>query len=310
MNEFAQEDRLIDIYLFHPEHKYFYSKEKYSHREGTGLPANSTDIPLPNKILSEGNIYIFTGTEWIETHDNFDKPQYKEINYTFCLPLPPYFTPSKIINPLLYFPQYNGISDYISPFRKTFSLAKKYELAQNKYLDLKILHSNFTNNTDPFKSEDYHITYRTESEFFIMMVRSIFDELVQLTFLLINNNNELNIDSIGKLKKYKDQHPECFNIVFGDNLNYKTDETGYLTVINDLFNSIKHSSLHYDAYQLYSYIPNIVSFQKEQNKFSNNKVTYHNHALDHLIFGFIDNFHRIIENQKKYVEISIKSPNS
>lgn len=307
MSKISQEDRIIDIYWFHPIHKYFQEKEEYLQHKGTGLPARATDIPLPNKQPSDGSIYIFTGTEWIETQDTFDKPQYTEINYTFCLPLPSFFTPSKITNPLEFFPQYNGISDYISPFHKSFFLSKKYELAQKKYIDLKALHDKFSSNTDSFKSCDYHITYRIESEFFIMMVRSIFDELVQLTFLLINNTNKLNIDSIGKLKKCKDQYPECFNIIFGDDLNYRADKTDYLTVINDLFNSIKHSSMHYDAYQLYSYTPNIVSFQKEHNNFSNNKIVYHNHSLDHLIFGFVDNFHRIIENQKRYIDISISS---
>lgn len=301
MNEIAQEDRIVDIYWFHPVYKYFLEQEQYLQLKGTGLPIRATDIPLPHKPLSDGNIYIFTGTEWIQTQDTFDKPQYTEVNYTFFVPLPSFFTHSTIQNPLEFFPQYNGISDYISPFHKSFFLAKKYELAQNKYLDLKTLHTEFRNNIDPLKAGDYHITYRIESEFFIMMVRSIFDELVQLTFLLINNSNQLDIDSIGKLKKYKKEYPECFNIIFGDGLNYREDSTNYLTVINDLFNSIKHSSMHYDAYQIYSDIPNIVSFQKEYNSFSNNKIIFHNHSLDHLIFGFVDNFHRIIENQKKYL---------
>lgn len=301
MNEITQEDRIVDIYWFHPIYKYFQEQEQYLQHKGTSLPARATDIPLPSKPRCDGNIYIFTGTEWIETPDIFDKPKYIEINYTFSVPLPPFFTPNTIQNPLTFFPEYNGISDYISPFHKSFFLSKKYELAQNKYLELKALHTKFINNINSFEASDYHITYRTESEFFIMMVRSIFDELVQLTFLLINNTNGLKIDSIGTLKKYKEEYPECFNIVFGDGLAYREDSTNYLTIINDLFNSIKHSSMHYDAYQIHSDIPNIVSFNKEYNRFSNNEIIFHNHSLDHLIFGFIDSFHRIIENQKTFL---------
>lgn len=301
MNIIAQEDKIIDIYWFHPVHKYFQAHEQYLQLKGTGLPANATDIPIPFKQLSAGNIYIFKETEWIETQDNFNKPEYTEINYSFHQPLPSHFTPSKIANPLLFFPKYNDIVDYIFTFHKCFSLAKKYECVQNKYLYLKELHAKFIGNINSLQASDYHITYRIESEFFIMMIRSIFDELVQLTSLVTNNDDKSVIDSIGALKKNKNKYIECFNIIFGDDVGYLGDNTNFLTIINDLFNSIKHSSMHYDAYQMYSYTPNIVSYQKKYNQFTDNIVIYHNHSLDHLIFGFIDNFHRIIGNQKKYL---------
>lgn len=302
MNNIASEDKIIDIYWFHPLHQYFESKEEnYLQHKGTGLPACATDIAPPQKPCAEGNIYIFNDKNWIEVEDNFDKPEYEEINYTYCLPLPPFFMPSKIIDPIQFFPEYSGIQDYIHPFHKSFALAKKYELAQNKYLYLKEIHAIFTNNADHFKSADYHYNYRVESEYFIMTVRSIFDELIQITFLLLQNTLKIEIDSIGELLKKKDKYIECYDIIFGNDDKYRKDNTNFLKTINNLFNSIKHSSIHYNAYQLYSNIPNIVSFQKNKQDFSNSEVIYHNYALDHLIFGFIDNFHRIIENQKIYL---------
>ncbi|EAW1165188.1 hypothetical protein EO50_28980, partial [Salmonella enterica] len=143
--------------------------------------------------------------------------------------------------------------------------------------------------------------YKVESEFFVAMIRSFFDEMVQLTYLLINEVSDNLIDSIGLLIRDKNKNKECYDIFFGDDDVYIKDGSDYLVTINDLSNSIKHSSLHYESYSSYPLSPNILSFYKKNNAFKSNDVVIHNHNVVDIFLGFKDNFHRIIKNQQTYV---------
>ena len=92
-------------------------------------------------------------------------------------------------------------------------------------------------------------------------------------------------------------------IILGNDAEYEKDKTGFLKILNELFNSIKHSSLHHESYASYSETPNIVSYYVKNNKLSSYKVKFHNHSLAQIMCGFIENFERIIRNQKKYLMI-------
>lgn len=133
------------------------------------------------------------------------------------------------------------------------------------------------------------------------MIRSFFDEMVQLTYLLINEVSDNLIDSIGLLIRDKNKNKECYDIFFGDDDVYIKDGSDYLVTINDLSNSIKHSSLHYESYSSYPLSPNILSICKKNNAFKSNDVVIHNHNVVDIFLGFKDNFHRIIKNQQTYV---------
>ena len=130
MVQFYDHDRIIEIYEYDAINKYYKGQRSYDHKKGTGLPANSTDIPIPSLQCKVGFIYIFHEEQWQEVEDNFNKVEIEEINYVFSEKLPESFQEIKILNPLLYFPVYPTIHNFINPHLKSMFLAKKMSLIQ------------------------------------------------------------------------------------------------------------------------------------------------------------------------------------
>jgi len=301
MSVFFDHDRDIVVYDYHKKHKYYMTSYTYRQLKGTGLPANSTDIPLPEKPAPVGMIYVFTGSQWVLEENNFARPNIKKETYTYK-GIKKNIELETIPNPHIYFPQYNNIDDYISSQLKTLNLSFTFSRIQRKYRDLLENYNSIAESKKLFNIQEIVFNYRMESESFVAMIRSFFDEMVQLTYLLVNDSVEKLIDSIGDLKRKANDNKICYDIFFGNGKAYENDESNYLTLINDLSNSIKHSSLHYECYSLIPCIPNVISIYKKQNNFKSNEVIFHDHSIYDLILAFKDNFHRIIKNQHTYIK--------
>jgi hypothetical protein len=302
MTVFFDFDRDIVIHEYHRVSKYYISSSIYRQVKGTGLPANSTEIPPPEENAPNGMVYIFNGNTWDLVQDTFSRPNIEEVNYTYSGERPLEMVIERIDFPFTYFPQYNDVVDYISSGLKTLHLSFNYVRIQKKYLYLIELFNSATSTHNPFTFPEKIFDYKVESESFVAMIRSFFDEMVQLTYLLINEVSDNLIDSIGSLIRDKSKNRECYGIFLGDDDVYIKDDSDYLITINNLSNSIKHSSLHYESYSSYPLSPNIVSFYKKNNTFKNHDVVLHNHNVVDVFLGFKANFHRIIKNQHTYVK--------
>ncbi|WP_079226127.1 hypothetical protein [Citrobacter werkmanii] len=295
-------DRDVVIHEYHQVSKYYISSSIYRQMKGTGLPANSTEVPPPDENVPNGMVYIFNDNIWDLVQDTFPRPNIEEVNYTYTGERPLETVIERIDFPFTYFPQYNDVVDYISSNLKTLHLSFNYVRIQKKYLYIIELFNLATSTHNPFTFQERIFDYKVESEFFVAMIRSFFDEMVQLTYLLINEVSDNLIDSIGSLIRDQNKNRECYNVFFGDNDVYIKDDSEYLVIINNLSNSIKHSSLHYESYSSYPLSPNILSFYKKNNTFKNNDVVIHNHNVVDVFLGFKANFHRIIKNQQNYVK--------
>ena len=314
MSKFYDYERYVTIYHYDQYDKYFINKENnYYQPAGTGLPAHSTDIPVPEKALPEGYLYVFEDSKWVETEDNFVRIEQEEKNYIYQENLPSTFK----IDTILFtdMPTYEEIERFTNPQLQALMLTSKYSHIQHEFIDILDFHDKYIKNiqnSEQFYSPNHNpmIMYRLKTESLMLSIRSLFDELVQLTYVTcykndFNNDNkkQIRIDCIGDL--FSDSkivnYPLCKKIILGDENDYEKDKSRFLKTINDLFNSIKHSFLHYESMSLYSDVPNIVSFCKDRNKFSSNKILFLNHSLFQIMFGFQSNFRRIIKNQKKYL---------
>jgi len=302
MSDFFDFNRDVIVHDYHREHKYYISSRSIHQAKDTGLPANSTEINLPEKNTPDGMIYIFNGNGWDLVADTFNKPDVSEVSYIFTGDMSSDLRIEKIDFPFSYFPQYNDVVDYISSDLKTFHLSLKFTQIQKKYFYLLQLFY-AADIKEPYSFHEKIIDYKLESELLVAMIKSFFDELVQMTYLLVNNDVNNFVDSIGLLIKKKDSNKECYDIFFGGDEVFHKDETDYLNIINELCNSIKHSSLHYESYSSYPTSPNIYSIYKKNNSFKDNKVVIHNHDLKGVVLGFKCNLRRIIENQRTYVNI-------
>ncbi|WP_407201258.1 hypothetical protein [Citrobacter werkmanii] len=253
-------DRDVVIHEYHQVSKYYISSSIYRQMKGTGLPANSTEVPPPDENAPNGMVYIFNDNTWDLVQDTFPRPNIEEVNYTYTGERPLETVIERIDFPFTYFPQYNDVVDYISSNLKTLHLSFNYVRIQKKYLYIIELFNLATSTHNPFTLQERIFDYKVESEFFVAMIRSFFDEMVQLTYLLINEVSDNLIDSIGSLIRDQNKNRECYNVFFGDNDVYIKDDSEYLVIINNLSNSIKHSSLHYESYSSYPLSPNILSF--------------------------------------------------
>lgn len=149
--------------------------------------------------------------------------------------------------------------------------------------------------------------FKFEVEEMVFHMRRILDSLVQLTFLMTNqqkflSEKKIEIDSIGHLLTIRNPKNDLELILIGDNINYRSDKTNFIKTINQLFNSFKHCLLHDESYMLFCKEYPTVCTYFIKNDF-NKKVVYHNHNLHHIMMGFQDCVTRILENQKKYFEL-------
>lgn len=314
--KFYEYDRCVTIFHYDKWYKFFIAKEdNYYQSKGSGLPANSTDIELPNQELPKEQIYVFENGEWIVKEDTFPRVKLIEENYIYseeCL--------AKQFQIESYssfeMPQYEAIERFTNPELQSPIIVARYLSIQYEFMDILKFHEenikNLLNSKQILPEKNLVIIYRLRTEGLILSIRKLFDELVQLTYITcyknsFDTNKKIEMDCIGDLfiTKKDSIYPLCKQILIGDGIDYDKDNTEFLKTINKLFNSIKHSVLHYEAMSLSSAIPNVISFYKDRNKFSSDDVLFFNHSLFQIMFGFQSNFKRIIKNQKKFL-LSIK----
>lgn len=143
------------------------------------------------------------------------------------------------------------------------------------------------------------------TEEMVYHMRRVLDTLVQLTYVMATpdfvTTKILSKDSIACILKVDTPRNDFEKILLGDNIDYDSDNTNFLSCINSIFNSFKHGFYNEQTYMLFSHdAPATQTFyiKKDLNK----KITFHNHNTHHIMMGFQDNFCRIIKNQKTYLE--------
>mgnify|MGYP000125232873 FL=1 len=169
--------------------------------------------------------------------------------------------------------------------------------------EMTILKHNFEH-----KEADIFYQYKEVLESIIFQMKTVIDMFVQLSCLLVDynyilNKHALRVDSLGYIlnKKGCSEH----TIIFGDGKKYKSDDSGFLRIINDLFNSIKHSILHSETSMQFGVdVPTVLSLYAKSNKFTE-MIYFHNHNAYHLLMGFEDSMIRILENLNTYYELNI-----
>ncbi|HDL6743183.1 TPA: hypothetical protein ACSRD7_002218 [Yersinia enterocolitica] len=311
---FYDEDRLVDIYWYDKIDYYYLGKEKdFLQRRGQGLPFGSTDIPIPDTLCQDGYIYVFENNGWVEKKDIYKKITEREVNYVFSPSLPSSFDKVTIDRPECFMPAYYGAYKFTNAPSQALILVCRFHLVQDKFIELVELHEKAINQiSDPTPkplSGNLTMKYRFECEGFILSIRTILDELTQLTYMMaykeeFKGDLKVKIDSIGLLFSTRSDHQKydlCRKIILGDGDKFISDNSSFINAMNELFNSIKHSALHHNSMLIHCLTPNVQSFYIKQNDYSKFEIIHHNHNLFHVIFGFIDNFQRIIHNQKVFL---------
>ncbi|WP_139463597.1 hypothetical protein [Aeromonas veronii] len=310
---FFDYDRNITIHHYDSEDYYYIGSENYLQIKGTGLPFSATDIALPDEKCEDGWIYVFNGSGWIKKEDKYKKPNLIEFNYIHYDPLPTHFMKSYIEDPIQFMPPYKGIKKFSNPIRQSLLMATKFSVVQDDFFDLLQLHRTVENEMNNPSLKPYYentfVKFRLKTEGLILSIRTILDELTQLSFILAYNeefesNLKLEVDNVGALfdDKRMGKYGICRDLIFGNESEYDQDKTSFISTLNDLFNSIKHSHLHHESQGTFSKTPNVVSLYVKKNNFSKYEIIYHNHNLFQIMYGFIDNFCRIINNQRKFCE--------
>ena len=152
-----------------------------------------------------------------------------------------------------------------------------------------------------------HMQYKLEVEALVYHMRRVLDSLTQLTFLITNNEEfettrAISKNEIGLVAAVQSPKSDFEKILIGDGKDYKNDSTGFIPIINGLFNSFKHCLMHEESCMVMGIdSPTIVSYHAKYND-HNNEITHHNHNAFHIMMGFQDTATRIIENQKVYLQ--------
>lgn len=143
------------------------------------------------------------------------------------------------------------------------------------------------------------------TEEMVYHMRRVLDTLVQLTYIMATpdfiSTKILEKDCIGDILSTKIPQNDFEKIILGDDVDFVSDNTNFLSIVNALFNSFKHGFYNEQGYMLFNPIaPSARTFLIKKNL--NKKVAFHNHNIHHIMMGFQDAFMRIIGNQKKFLE--------
>ena len=286
-------------FMFEPYYGYYIREIYYTEPH---YP-NETEIPPPIDNVNSHEIPIFDGKMWKIVENNFWIPEYSEVNYdagrsskTLNLENSGY----SLIDYMAKFPPIPSIPSLMNSDIMIFVIKRKVDYIHR---EMTILKHNFEH-----KEADIFYQYKEVLESIIFQMKTVIDMFVQLSSLLVDYNyildkHALRVDSLGCILNNKD----CFEhtIIFGDGEKYKSDDSGFLRIINDLFNSIKHSILHSETSMQFGVdVPTVLSLYAKSNKFTE-MIYFHNHNAYHLLMGFEDSMIRILENLNTYYELNI-----
>lgn len=307
----------IVIFHYEPSNKFYLGSEAVEDRRpDVGLPAHSTDVPPPLDTLLEGMIPIFNGVGWDVVPDTFWRPKTRELNYDAGRKANSY----KPISLSIYsrsFPNYPSMPMLCNTSLVTQSICQRIRIIHEKFTLIVDLHKQAISidlGGVPLDSPNHEALtsspcllyrYKLEIEAMVYIMRRVLDSLVQLSYLLTNypdfdKTKTIGHNEIGRFVDKEIAITDLEKVIIGDGASYQKDETGFLSVINDLFNSFKHCLMHDESYSLMCPdVPTIVSYQAKRNN-HNNEIIFHNHNAYHIMMGFQDNVLRILKNQKTY----------
>lgn len=307
----------VQIYHYEPHNKFFIGTQEIDDRRpNISLPAFSTDIKPSLELLVEGQIPIFNGSSWDLVEDVFWRPKWIECNYDAGRKTDTY-TPLHLSMYSKHFASYPSIPMLCNTFLVTQAICQRVRLVHDKFNSLLILHKSIISGALPQvpvespKFEEFYSSpselyrYKLDSEAMVYLMRRVLDSLVQLTYLLTNyedfeRTKSMPISELGKVIKETPPVTNLEKIIIGDGIEYERDETGFLAIINSVFNSFKHCFIHDETYHIIgATIPTIVSYQAKHNKYDGD-IIFHNHNAIHIMMGFQDTLIRILKNQRKY----------
>ena len=320
----------ILVYHYESEEKFFLgtSRADLCQLEGTPLvPAFATLIAPPSLETDGESIAKFNNSsnEWNMVPNVFWRPKFSEINYDAGRPLSTY----KPISLSMYgncFPAYPSIPSICNSALVITALCQRIRAIQEKFILICSLHKGIIAGNIPLIALDspdycslastptYIYRYKLEVEAMVYLMRRVLDCLTQLTYLITNSKEfsetkRIAHNEIGRALDANRKETDFSKVIMGDGTLYEEDRTGFLKVINELFNSFKHCMMHEESNSLIgAELPTIVSYHAKHNDHKT-EILYHNHSAHHIIMGFQDNVLRIIKNQKQFLTVgSTRTP--
>lgn len=308
----------IEIFHYEPDKKFYLRSELIEDQHpGVGFPAYSTDVAPPFDSVQEGTIPVFNGTSWDIVVDSFWRPKIVQIGYDAGRDTESY-TPIHLSMYSGHFPQYPSMPQLCNTFLVTQSIIQRVRFIHEKFSLISELQDRVKSN-DLYgvlvDSPNYEALaslpstlsrHKFEIETMVYLMRRVLDNLVQLSYLLTNYSDFdrtkiIAYNEIGKFAKKESATTDIEKIIVGDGMTYEQDNTRFLEVINDLFNSFKHCLMHDESNSMIGLeTPIVTSFQAKNNNY-NNEIVHHIHSMHHIMMGFQDSVLRILRNQKVYL---------
>ncbi len=289
------------------------------------IPGDCTELEPPLLLCQDGYVPVFRDGRWLIVEDNIWRPKPKvERNYDAGRNSITY-TPIVLHDCSKTFPNYPSLPMICNSFLIVMEVCQKVNVVQRKYKELVnyyecIIKNNVRElNQYPLdgqppvingyeERENNLYKYHFLCEEFVSHMRTTIDRLIQLSYILTDFNDyiftkTIKVSQIGTLGNNTKPQTDFEKVVIGDGVDYEQDQTGFLSCINDLSNSFKHSIMHAEVYSTRGKdIPIVVSLQAKQNDHKK-EIVYHNHNACHLVMGFQDTVTRIIRNHRKYAKI-------
>lgn len=314
----------ILVYHYEADAKFFLrtSRADLCPFEGIPLvPAFATLIAPPSLEIDGNFIAQFneSSKKWEMVSNNFWKPEFSEINYDAGRPLSTY-APISLSMYRNCFPPYPSIPMICNSALVVTTICQRVMAIHEKFDLICGLHEGIIENKLPLIAIDspeysslsrtpaYIYRYKFEVESMVYLMRCVLDCLAQLTYLMTDSEEfsktkRIAHNEIGRALEVSRKETDFAKIIVGDGGLYEEDRTGFLKIINELFNSFKHCLMHEESNLLIcAERPSIVSYHAKHNDHKE-EIIYHNHSAHHIIMGFQDNIQRIIKNQKQFLTV-------
>ena len=147
--------------------------------------------------------------------------------------------------------------------------------------------------------------YKYSSESLVFQIRRTLDSIVQYASLIADQPSndtgmpKIQLSGIDGLLKDGGNETKIFRILFAQQTLEETDTTGYLKIINDIFNAMKHHWFHEESLNNYcEEWPTIFTYYAKNNSPEKHGLFLHNHNCFHLMMGFQDIVRLFLGNLK------------
>lgn len=310
------------VYHYEARERFFLGVERADLCPRTGtplLPAYATFVPPPILATQEEEIAQFDENlnQWRIVRNNFWRPVYEEVNYDAGRVMATY-QPLGLSAFSGDFPSYPSIPQICNSSLVVTSICQRLRLIQEKFNAACFLHKAIVSGSLPLIPLDApdagnlaclptHIyRYKLEIESIVYLMRRVLDCLAQLTYLITDadkfeRTKRIAHNEIGRALDISTQGTDFSKIIVGGSERYENDATGFLKIINELFNSFKHCLMHDESYMLIGEEnPTIVTYHAKHNDHSS-MIVFHNHSAHHIMMGFQDTVLRILRNQKVFL---------